>query len=652
MWNISAECVSAIILCIILVYSRKGNPLPTLQNKCFHICFMVTFVAILSNMLATILLFYYPPVPLFLVWVVNLIYFIITPLMGLMYFIYVLVYVVPNQEQVKKVIYWCSVPAVIYIIFVISAPLNGWVFFISPEAGYQRGPLIAITYLMFYLYCFGCPLVILLKGKHLDRSIRLILISFPIIAAVVIVVQSMAPQYILSGSAATCALLIIYLYLQNKKISIDHLTNLANRQEFMKMLEMKINYERDASFAVMVLSLRQFKTVNDKFGQNSGNGFLQEVANYVRVVAGKHQAYRFSGDEFAILFSPTSRDEVEAAYRQLSSRMALPWHVGEYSTIIRYAVGVVVYPISAERLEGLVDAVEYTVKQAKEKRGEPVCYCTPEMYEQLRRKDRILDIMRDKLENGGFEVHYQPILSLDSLEFNKAEALLRMNNTPLGPIYPSEFIPIAEETGLIADITYEVLRSVCWFVRWLLEEERDIVSVSVNYSSRQFAQPDVLQRTLEIIEEAGVPFSKIKIEITESVLIENKDMVVRFIQTLHGKGVRFALDDFGMGYSNISTVLNFPIDTVKLDKSLVWAAVESPRSELVVRHIVAAFKGLGIEILAEGVEDEAQRQFVEDCGCDMIQGFLFARPMPEQEVREYMGMTLYETPSVQRSEKH
>ncbi len=649
MWNISAECVSTIILCIIWVYSRKGNPLPTLQNKCFHICFLVSFFAILSNILATILLFYYPPAPLALVWAVNLVYFILTPLMTAFYFLYVLVFVVDDMALVRKVLYWAGTLAIIYVLFVLSSPFTGWVFFISPERGYERGPLIAITYLVFYLYCFACPLLLVLKGRHLDKSILRILFSFPIIAAVVIIIQSFAPQYILSGSAATCALLIIYLNLQNKKISIDHLTNLANRQEFMKTLEMKIDYKKEASFGVLVLSLRQFKTVNDKFGQKSGNGFLQEVANYVKVVAGKHQAYRFSGDEFAILISPARQEDMETAYRQLTSRMVLPWRVGPHTATIGYAIGVVVYPRSADNLEGLVDALEFTVQQAKSRRGEPVCYCTPEMYEAMKRRGKILELLKSRLESKSFEVHYQPILSLDTKQFNKAEALLRMTRTPIGPVYPSEFIPIAEETGLIVDITYQVLRSVCMFVRWLLEEERDILSVSVNYSSRQFSQPDVLQRTMEIIDDAGVPYDKIKIEITESVLIDNKDMVVRFIKTLHDKGVRIALDDFGMGYSNISTVLGFPIDTVKLDKSLVWAATESPRSELVVRHIVAAFKGLGMEILAEGVEDEAQRVFVEDCGCDMIQGFLYARPMPEQEVREYMGMELMESPCPQKS---
>ncbi|MEA5002005.1 MAG: EAL domain-containing protein, partial [Christensenella sp.] len=209
----------------------------------------------------------------------------------------------------------------------------------------------------------------------------------------------------------------------------------------------------------------------------------------------------------------------------------------------------------------------------------------------------------------------------------------------------SEFIPIAEDTGLVVDITYQVLTKVCAFLRQQLDAGKDISSISVNFSSKQFLQNDAAQRVLDIIEKSGVPYSCIKIEITESTLIENVEAVSSFISAIHSRGVRFALDDFGVGYSNISTVLGFPIQTVKLDKSLVWSSVDNPKSEAVVRHMIAAFKELGIRVLAEGVENEEQRSFVADCGSDMIQGFLYARPMPAQEVAAFLGKMPGQVPS-------
>jgi EAL domain-containing protein (putative c-di-GMP-specific phosphodiesterase class I) len=219
-----------------------------------------------------------------------------------------------------------------------------------------------------------------------------------------------------------------------------------------------------------------------------------------------------------------------------------------------------------------------------------------------------------------------------------------MNGSPLGALSPAEFIPIAEDTGLIIDITYLVLEKVCRFVRKLMDSNVDIVSVSVNFSSVQFAQENVTERVFQIIEKNGVPYSKIKIEITERALIDNYSVVSDFINAIHAKGVRFALDDFGTGYSNISTVLGFPINTVKLDKSLIWSSIENPKSEAVVRHMVAAFKEIGVDVLAEGVENEEHRDFVIDCGCDMIQGFLYSRPVPADQACLFLGKKLSDLP--------
>ncbi|WP_302760571.1 putative bifunctional diguanylate cyclase/phosphodiesterase [Christensenella hongkongensis] len=650
-WNISAECISAIILCIIWIYSRKGNPLPTLKNQFFQVCFLVTFFAITSNIASTVMLYYYQEIPLALIWIVTTFYFVTTPLMGVFYFFYVTSIVFENDKALNKVLIIASVPAAAYLVFVLINPATKLLFDIDPSTGYMRGSLISLTYIIFYIYCFACLFLVLFKGQLLDRSIRRILISFPVIAAIVIVIQQFVPEYILSGSAATCALLIIYLYLQNKQISIDHLTGLPNRHEFLKMLELKLEHHKNDSFAIIVLSLKNFKLINDKFGQQNGDRFLQSVSTYLASILGGHQLYRFSGDEFAILLGHSDETIIRPVFERLQHRMTLPWKTATCSCILFYALAVVHYPSSADSVEGLIDGIETTVAQAKQK-PEHYSYCTPQMLEQAKRKLRIIEILRERLATNSFEVYYQPILSIADCKFHRAEALLRLNDTPIGPIYPSEFIPLAEDTGLIIDITYQVLDKVCKYIVELIADGIDILSVSVNFSSMQFTQEDISKRVFEIIESNGIPCSKVKIEITESVLIENLDTVRNFINVLHARGVRFALDDFGTGYSNISTVLGFPINTVKLDKSLVWSSTHNPRSAVVVRHMTAAFRQLGINILAEGVETEEQQHFVENCGCDMIQGFLYSKPVPPQDAKLYLGKELCDTPfTIGHSEK-
>jgi len=639
-WNISAECVSVIILCIIWVYSRKGSLLPTLQNKFFQICFFVTFVAIISNIASTLMLYNYQTIPLAFIWVANTIYFIMTPLMGLFYFYYAISFVFENEKNIKKIIAISSIPAFAYLVFVLINPFNKLLFDISPAYGYVRGPYITLTYIVFYIYCFACPFIVLFNGRHLNIAIRRILVSFPIIAAGVIIMQQFIPEYMLTGTAATCALLIIYLYLQNKQISFDHLTGLPNRYAFLQTLEIRLQKHPGQPFTIFVLSLKNFKMINDKFGQLNGNHFLQALASFMHSLAAQDRLFRYSGDEFALLADYTDSEQIRPLFQEITRRMSLPWETQSCETLLPYALAVVQYPSSAGSLEGLIDGIESTVLQAKHNTRDHYCYCTPEMLEQAKRRTRILELLKEYLASDAFDIYYQPILSLDTHTFNKAEALLRMNNTPFGSLSPLEFIPIAEDTGLIIDITYQLLDKVCKYIRRLIDHNVDIVSVSVNFSSVQFVQENVTERVFQIIDQNKIPYSKIKIEITERVLMDHFTVVSDFISAIHAKGVRFALDDFGIGYSNLSTVLEFPINTVKLDKSLIWSSMDNPKSELIVRHIVAAFKELGIDILAEGVENEKHRDFVIDCGCDMIQGFLYAKPLPEDQALRFLGKKL------------
>lgn len=642
-WNISSECISLVTLCIIWVYSRKGNPLPTLKNRLFQACFLVTFCAMSSNVLSTMMLYHYRELPLFLTWLVNTVYFVATPLMGTVYYFYAVAVLFEHREGAGRIMAWSAVPAGVYLLLVLFNPLSKSIFDILPDTGYVRGPLIFSTYLVFYLYCTACFVLTLIKGEQTDPAARRILAVFPLVAASVIVVQQIFPDYILSGSAATCALLLLYLYLQNKQISIDHLTGAPNRQEFLNALDHRLHKRRDMPFLVLVLSLKNFKAVNNSFGQQNGDLFLQEICKYLREAAAPCPLYRYSGDEFAVILEDEQYSRAHTLVQTLQERLARPWSVKGYQCVIPGVFGVVRYPISADSKEEIISGIEYAVARAKLGKAGAAVYGTPEMLKSIRRRDRIVDVLKQSLKTGDFQVYYQPILSLDTHRFTLAESLLRMPDTPMGPLYPNEFIPIAEDTGLIVEITYQVLEQVCVFLRRLLDEGRELDGISVNFSSLQFSQPDVKERIDQILRTYGIPYGKIKIEITERVVSDNYEMLTGFIAEMHRRGIRFGLDDFGTGYSNISTVFNLPLDTIKLDKSLVDISMLDQKYALAVRQFVRVFKAFGMNVLAEGVETPAQSEFVAGCGCDMIQGYLYARPMPAEQAASLLGRALADT---------
>ncbi len=277
-WDIAPECVSAVILLIIWGYSRRGSPLPSLKNRVFQGCLIITFLAVSTNILSTLLLMRPGLAPQWLVWGVTTLYFICTPLMGLAYFLYSAAILCKGQPMLRWVFAGGITLGALYALLALADPLTGKLFSITPEGGYRQGEWIALTYLLFYAYCAASILLVLRFRHSVERSTRTILLSFPAVAFVVILVQQFFPTVILSGSAATCALLIIYLHLQNKQMSLDSLTGAPNRQELVNLIDLLLFEKRLPTFTVAVLSLRDFKQINSRFGQSVGDLFLKRSA--------------------------------------------------------------------------------------------------------------------------------------------------------------------------------------------------------------------------------------------------------------------------------------------------------------------------------------------------------------------------------------
>ena len=626
------------MLCIIWNYSRQSHSLPTLKNKLFQVCFLTTFLAMTSNILSTICIQNTGVIPLWVNWPVTTIYFIATPLMGVIYFYYALSILYENQPRFPKRWLFLLLPAAVYLLMVISNPFTGCLFSLSLEARYEQGPLIITTYLVFYIYClFTCVTVVAL-GKRVDPTIRNILACFPLIAALVVIIQQLFPEVILSGSAATCALLILYLYLQNKQISIDYLLGIPNHKEFLNSLQLQIKRHKDASFTILLVSLRNFKQVNDTYGQQNGDEFLKTVCNYLSNTVKPYQLYRYNGDEFAVLIPESDKETVIRLVKAIDGRFNQPWKSRDFRCMIGTVIAVTTYPKSADTIEDLINALEYTVSVAKDGKNGNICYCGPGMLDHVKRRFKVIDVLKDALAQGGFQVYYQPIWSVEKQCFTLAESLLRLPANPLGPLYPSEFIPIAEETGLIVDITYYVLDTVCRFVHDLLDSGITMLeSVTVNFSGVQFSQHNPAEKVISIIESHGIPYRMIKIEITESVLAESRQELEEFIDLMHAKGVEVSLDDFGTGYCNLVSVLSMDVDVIKLDKSLLWAAQKDQKTAIMMKSLARSVHELGMRVVSEGVETDEQRAFAEECCCDWIQGYYYAKPMPGEDAKRFLA---------------
>lgn len=622
MWNIASECVAGVFVCIIFVYSYGSHMVPTVKNLIFQGCLTVTFIGIVSNIASTILIYNYTQLPWALVYTVTMIYFFATPLMGAMYLFYIVAMVYENHKLFKPIMIITSIPYIIYCIMVVLNISNKKIFYLDPETGYGRGPWMIIAYLIFYSYCFLCFVIVTIGRKILTANEQRILYSFPAICVLVIIVQYLMPSYILTGSAAACALLIVYLFLQNKRITVDLLTGISNRQAFLNMIELEC--KRKLEFSVAVVSLKDFKFINDKFGQKNGDMFIREISLYLRKTFGDNCLYRYGGDEFAIILN-INRAIVPVELDKIIQRFSQPWGVESCKCMIYMGIGVVDCPEITSTQEDIINGLEYAVHQSKSQL-EPITYCTEEMIQKIKRHNMIIGLFKENAIASGMYLEFQPIVSTSEHKYVLAESLLRLNNPVIGMVYPDEFIPITEETGVIVEITYWILDQVCQIIKTLIKKNIEFEGINVNLSVLQFLQEDLVERIVEIIERNQIPFNKIKFEITESVVNSNYEIVEAIIHRLNEYGIRFSLDDFGTGYSNISSVIDLPFDTIKLDKSLIWTSMTNEKCAVFVEAMSKAFHSVGIRVLAEGVETKEHFDFVTHCNCDFIQGFMYARP--------------------------
>ena len=372
-WNIAAEAISFVMLGIIWVYSRKGSHLPTLKNRIFQGCLLVTAGAILTNILSTVMIYRSDIFPLWMTWFVTTVYYILTPLMGFAYFLYTISVIYTEKKELRKVIGIGMVPALLYTMLVLANPFTRELFDISMDQGYVRGPWVASTYIIFYAYCAASIVATAANKKRIDSNIYRILAAFPILAVLVIIVQQRYPNVILSGSAATCALLIIYLHLQNKQISMDYLTNVPNRKELLNMLGLMLKKAPEKEFVLLVVSLRDFRQINNTCGQQKGDEFLKQVCDFLYETGPKDHIYRFSGDEFAVLFTQQNKAEITKCILDIKQRMEKPWQIGDYRFLLSVVMGIIWHSGEGETLEEIISAVEYAVFRAKSGKCGEIC---------------------------------------------------------------------------------------------------------------------------------------------------------------------------------------------------------------------------------------------------------------------------------------
>jgi diguanylate cyclase (GGDEF)-like protein len=416
----------------------------------------------------------------------------------------------------------------------------------------------------------------------------------------------------------------------------DMLTNLPNRVLFREHLENAFDrIQPGRGFAVHCLDLDHFKTVNDTLGHPIGDELLKLVAlRLIEAVPPTDFIARIGGDEFAVVQTNVSRPE---QCSQLASRIvelvSRPYDIDGRHIVIGASIGIAIAPNDGANPDLLLKNADMALYLAKGDGRGTHRFFEREMDKRLQTRRALELDLRKAIANGEFEVYYQPILYLQTGKVSGFEALVRWNHPERGMISPADFIPLAEETGLILPLGEWVLRTACTHAaKW-----PQPIAVAVNLSAMQFKGRNLVQLTLNALASSGLPAGRLDLEITESVLLQDETHTLALLHQLREIGVRISMDDFGTGYSSLAYLRNFPFDKIKIDRSFVRDMLVRKDCQAIVRAVVGLARSLGITTIIEGIETKEQLAGAKADGCDEGQGYLFAKPMPEREVAGFLA---------------
>lgn len=412
----------------------------------------------------------------------------------------------------------------------------------------------------------------------------------------------------------------------------DVLTGLPNRTSLNRTLKdaLRSSQPSGESFAVMCMDLDRFKEVNDVLGHIAGDDVLKDATSRMIETIGD-QAYlaRTGGDEFVIVQEGHNQPEgISLLASSLIEQFEKPFTIDSQVVQIGLSAGVAIFPADGTDAQTLLGNADTALYRAKSQGRGKTCFFEPEMDQSQRMRRRLAQAMHNAIDNGEFELNYQPQVRLPSAELIGFEALIRWRHPEYGTVSPVDFIPIAEETGMILPIGEWVLREACKeAAKW-----SSPCKVAVNLSPKQFLQPNLSGQVLQILEETGLDPSRLELEITETTLFVDQQNALKVLGQLKELGVSIAMDDFGTGYSSLSTLQSFPFDKIKIDRSFVDKVEDAKEAAAIVRSVLSLGKSLNIPVLAEGVETDSQLKFLANERCSAVQGYYFGKPESAEHV--------------------
>ena len=610
---------------------------PNRQNRLFGATLVLALIDLALDIASSYTIFYANRIPGWLNYLVNMAFLTLQLALPVLMFYYMIVVAGVLLSRRQRFLYLVlpAIPAGLLMLVLLSTPFTGLIFRMTEVNGavsYVHGPWFLLLYISGACYGLLTFIFTLYHRDHLRKRQYFAILWSLLVILTAILIQAAYPNYLLTGAAIVISILIMFFSLYNPETMLDLISGLYNYSALTAFLDDRLQERRTCW--LIAIDIAGIRHINSSFGIHAGNELLQQVGDFFHQLGADVWSFRMIGTRLLIVVPTAERcqEVIRHARQRFSGHWPLNGRQVSLLVTIRYFEATDFF----QTPEDIINLIDVAYADIGPNGLGSVKSIHADLLQQTRRQQRVESAIRRALMTGtGFELYYQPLFDVMEKSFHYAEALLRLNSPELGRISPAEFIPVAERTGLIFPIDELVISMACDFLRRSAEGDSiRLDTLAVNLSAAELFQDSSHSLLQKAVRGNGIPPQTLCFEVTETAAAVHHDVLAKFMDRLIGEGYRFALDDFGTGFANLSQVAKLPFAVIKLDPSLLFNLDE--RSSIFFEDLLRMFARMGLQTVVEGVETAEQAARVNRIGSDYIQGFYYARPMPEAEFLAFM----------------
>lgn len=630
-YDIAAVMLS---IAIIIGFFRKKT-INTRVITAFFWLIIIDLISSLSNIIYAFIINQKIDVPIAILYLVNIITYIAYFIIPYIYYYCIFFKTKQNRRPSKVRFTIMTIPCVFLIIMILITSKTKLIFYYDENKQCIYGKMYYLLFVCGFIYIISIYVRLLRYKKIFTKTQFFFIIDFLTADLCASIIQIFIPKLLIMNFVLALSGLFIYLTFENSADYVDSEMNLFNRDAFIVTIRKLL--DRKKKFSIISVKMENSYSLNAMIGTKNRIELIRNIADSLKKIYDKKKIFRVSQTKISIIL-PEEERRRDYFLLKLNDFFNKPFYFNGNEINLMFSANIVSCPDDATTIEDTIDLIENSFSETyffSDKNNE-FLHADKSILEKRKREQKIIEILNKALKSNDFEIIYQPIFSVEKKKFDSAEALLRLKNKELGFISPEEFVPLAEKNGMMLSIGSIVFKTVCKFIVDNKIWEKGIEYIHINLSVIQCMQEKLSEQLIMIMDSFNLDYKYINLDILENATITAKDNLINNMNILNKKKVGFSLDAFGSGFSNTSSLSQYPFNIIKIDKKMIWAAMNDERAKIVLAKEIAMVKDLNMKILAEGVETYKQANELIEMNCDYLQGYHYSYPLSENDFINFM----------------